>query len=667
MDYGINPLDNSASHYEKSLDESIEVLKDGREITFIDSAQLTASSLLERGKISFNYSKENSPPKKISINIGKKTPLFEQIKKLENQGGGDQKIVVKKLLSKYIQTLLDAHEMAASAVKKVSAQFAQGRCVKVSAEGGDLSGKIRRRKKARVSKEEKTIKEYLSDLGGLEKVDKIFNKVVCKSILDERQEVEMEGKVLQRGPKIEESVPQEIERKDLEVEERESHKLSQEKDLLERAKSLQNSQDLSSDIKELEEELQSLEKLPKEGEGLQAEERQEILSQVERCLSQAKKRLEYIKGKFVEGNSTSKASNVYEIGPIPNQGNTCFLASSLQMIAVYDSIREESGMGSLFSSDKLKEVPMFNKEKLVADEEFLEEEKLRPEIITARTQLKRELAGMIKNLKQGKGISGDGNLIRLEKLIKKANSSATGLIVGQQNCTREVFDHIMSSVCPPKEREVSMGYLTEYKPKKLEKVNEDQGIFALREEDKGIVPEGLADNMESCRIRKDPSLFVLDLPIIDEDREVSAEKLKENALGLEKMEGHKAVSRRSTFLDNPPKILPIDTKKAMFLGGGELYKRKGRGGLSEEFRIEPPYANKAVSYRLKSFVLHTGNEAKFGHYRAYIRNKKNQWISANDETIGPAEQEKFRRDLERNATFYLYERIEEGDIKNEER
>lgn len=360
-----------------------------------------------------------------------------------------------------------------------------------------------------------------------------------------------------------------------------------------------------------------------------------------------------IRGEFIqeeEDISEIRASNPYGVGAIPNGGNTCFLASALQMIAVYDSIDPNllSDSEDVFNYD----VEYYANGKF----SFGREEKDQ-KLVKRRRELKRKLTEIVRKIQEGKTV-GRWDLIKLERLIQRTRSHGE-IAIGGQNCVREAFEQILAAICSPEKRKVFMSYFTEYKPGKLDDPDSGIGIVALDNESVKVAPKQA--KQELSRIRKEPGIFVLSLELPD-DKEVKGDSigldfLQENALGFQEMPDHKSINKRSMFLDDPPKILPIDIKRTGFQkDNNRAYRRGKKSQFKEEFTIEPPYASERAVYRLRSFALQTGSSGG-GHYRAYVRNQKNKWISANDGHIGPADEKSFYNDLESNGTFFLYERI----------
>lgn len=109
----------------KSLakDNSTIQLKNDRTVTFTSHKQFTASSIKQKKKISFEYSEPGSPPKKLSLKIGKKTPLYAQIQKISKRTTHEQSVATKALILKYIVNLLKAHEVGKNKIVKVTSQF----------------------------------------------------------------------------------------------------------------------------------------------------------------------------------------------------------------------------------------------------------------------------------------------------------------------------------------------------------------------------------------------------------------------------------------------------------------------------------------------------------------------------------------------------------------
>lgn len=76
MEYPLNPIFSQNLRTSSQENKSTEILNDGRELSFSDLSQFTASSIEKNKKISFSYSKNNSTPKKNFYKYRKKHPSF---------------------------------------------------------------------------------------------------------------------------------------------------------------------------------------------------------------------------------------------------------------------------------------------------------------------------------------------------------------------------------------------------------------------------------------------------------------------------------------------------------------------------------------------------------------------------------------------------------------
>lgn len=325
-----------------------------------------------------------------------------------------------------------------------------------------------------------------------------------------------------------------------------------------------------------------------------------------------------------------KLQNVYKIGAIVNEGNTCFLATALQILASYSSMDK-----TLFADDTVN-----------LDQPGKEE---------ARIRLKKRLREMIEALQRGQPVVG---MLDLELML---NESGVFVDYGEQNCIRTVFEGIMSAIRPDQKQTAHTQYIVQYKTdqfKKLTQEDRNAGTEELPKNHPAIPKEA---DPRFCRLRKDPpnSLFTIDLP--NESGHYNMEYLMQNALGFQKMpidKTEEVIDKRSTFLANPPEVLPIDMKRARFNAFGQPTRKMGTIDLQESFTIAPPYSSEPATYQLKCFAIHEAKEGSTGgHYRAYTLNSDGLWISANDEVITFADQKEFYEDLRNKATFYLYERI----------
>ena len=165
-----------------AADDFIE-LDNGKTLTFKDPEELTTRSIVSNQKISLSYKDENGTSKNLSLKIGQNTPLYNQIQNLSSKDPGEQKVVIKALVVKYVATLLDAHEIGQNGVKKVSAQFDRTKCTKVLTEGEAGVEDVSRKNITFLKSKEKDTKincvcDHFSYLATQNKVNAVCDKVL---------------------------------------------------------------------------------------------------------------------------------------------------------------------------------------------------------------------------------------------------------------------------------------------------------------------------------------------------------------------------------------------------------------------------------------------------------------------------------------------------------
>ena len=173
----------------KSLKTSETFSLGNKEIAF--TSELSAQSIASTGKISFSYKESSSAPaKKLSIEIGKKPPLFSQIQKLQDTP--EHSSAIKALLLKYIATLITVQEMGEKKIETVSAQFdAENKCSNLL---------LSEASSAQVPQEEidekiNTVKKDLSRLASSEKTQRTFAKALNPdAIYQARKEIQEKKK-----------------------------------------------------------------------------------------------------------------------------------------------------------------------------------------------------------------------------------------------------------------------------------------------------------------------------------------------------------------------------------------------------------------------------------------------------------------------------------------
>ena len=163
----------SAASYQALSGDSVTIpLENNREITFKDPNQLTLQSIADVGKISFSYKKSGGDSKNLSIHIGQKTPLFDDIKKLSGKPLKEQSVAIKALIAEYIGELLNVHEVGTGGIKKVAAQFEKRVCKTILVGDKDVSAD------PAYTRRIVTAKQQLTNLATPAKVDRVFQQTL---------------------------------------------------------------------------------------------------------------------------------------------------------------------------------------------------------------------------------------------------------------------------------------------------------------------------------------------------------------------------------------------------------------------------------------------------------------------------------------------------------
>lgn len=165
-------METPQSHFGSIGEQTYQSLSNSENLIQLGDKQIEFTSPIskEMRKISFTCLQGDSPPKKLTLNIGKKTPLYHQIQKEFDSGN----VAIKAILVKYISLLTGVHQTAGK--KKVFAKFKEEECQTV------LTGdKISNAQKL----EEKHIREVKLKLSKLATTEKI-QKVVAKALNPEK-------------------------------------------------------------------------------------------------------------------------------------------------------------------------------------------------------------------------------------------------------------------------------------------------------------------------------------------------------------------------------------------------------------------------------------------------------------------------------------------------
>lgn len=340
------------------------------------------------------------------------------------------------------------------------------------------------------------------------------------------------------------------------------------------------------------------------------------------------------------------------VGPIQNQGNTCFLASALHILASIDAksplftdmeaVNEEAVVVIDAKSPSFTDMEEVNEETIIIKAEK------RERIISERRALKNRLKEIIEDLRKGKSPK---NLIELEKLINRADGDESGqlpLSPGRQNCTAEAVRVILDAILPKNEQILS--------PKRT--IYEYKSVPSNLELERNL-PSGhpAYTNRENIHltIRAEPPepTHVCTLDSV-QNESTTVDQLIKESIDLEELPpdtlGEKTA--KGCFFASPPDVFPIHLNRYR----GQRSKSKVQLDFSETFVMEPPYSNEKATYRLKSFSVHHGSVGG-GHYTAYVRNSEDQWFHANDSHVHLADPQRLIKDFASNSCFFIYEKI----------
>lgn len=190
MGDGVGGVGHLGSEGYLQLSEGNQVqLGENKTLEFTKPSQLSISALESKGEISLSYTKGVGKAQKLSLKIGRQTPLFKQIQSLSAKSTEEQSVLIKALVSKYAATLLGVHELGAEGARKVTATFnPQSECAKVLIGDNRVAGeekKFGKKGKAR------TVTAHLTHLArgktgrNEDKFQNIFEKMAIARVTEE--------------------------------------------------------------------------------------------------------------------------------------------------------------------------------------------------------------------------------------------------------------------------------------------------------------------------------------------------------------------------------------------------------------------------------------------------------------------------------------------------
>lgn len=143
MSFKLRPSDEGPQFSSHSRDpiNSEPIDLGGNKVQFSDTRQFDLAHLKEGGKVSFSYQTPGGPSKKLSIQIGEETPLFEAINDVVVEEG-NKSPAIKVLILSYIETIIKVNDVAQDKFGRITAEFeAEGSKV-FTTQKNTLSGRI---------------------------------------------------------------------------------------------------------------------------------------------------------------------------------------------------------------------------------------------------------------------------------------------------------------------------------------------------------------------------------------------------------------------------------------------------------------------------------------------------------------------------------------------
>ncbi|MGK0183077.1 MAG: hypothetical protein ACI9YB_002385 [Halioglobus sp.] len=335
-------------------------------------------------------------------------------------------------------------------------------------------------------------------------------------------------------------------------------------------------------------------------------------------------------------NHNYTLSTLYKQGGIPNRGNTCYLASSMQMMARFfpalftkqldtDTIRGGDGVIQAVDS---------------------------PQRLAERKRFQRVAAPMVQLLN---GKSDIQNIDVLARAIQGCQIIPPHF--GDQECALQVMEGMLMNLGAPRLKlEKSTAIATT--PKMLNEIR-DTGELQGAE----IIP-GNAYNIDPIVM---PKLSISDgrwkaktiEEALDHDLRSIVEGYRDNAgLHNERLINGVHICKYDT--ETLPDTLPIALKRFAFdkntFSNSKIQNSVKVGDILTIPAKHTKQGDKDVNYRLKGYVMHSGGTGG-GHYRAYFKEGE-KWFHADDSSVQPTSEGR-RKSEQDKGYIYVYERIKD--------
>lgn len=315
-----------------------------------------------------------------------------------------------------------------------------------------------------------------------------------------------------------------------------------------------------------------------------------------------------------------------ECGGIPNRGNTCYLASSMQMMARF------------FPEHFQKNLTM---DRRLGPNGMIRNVETR-ERLAERKRFQAIASPMVQLLNEKRDVKNIDSLVRA---IQRCNIVAQPF--GAQECAMEAMGGMLDNLQAPR-----------YTLKKTTAVARTDARLREMLRTEVIRPEEiLPADQDACTTDTNS---MLRLQILNNGRKAKTieEALKKSLISSfseymhrgRKVNGVHFYKFDATTL---PDTLPVALNRF------DDYGRKIQNAVKvgDTLTIPANYTeqgDKEIKYRLKGYVIHGGG-ASGGHYRAFFK-EGDKWFHANDSSVLPTT-ERRRKSEQNNAYIYVYERI----------
>lgn len=356
-----------------------------------------------------------------------------------------------------------------------------------------------------------------------------------------------------------------------------------------------------------------------------ADEKTSKYKKLKRSLNRCSNLATLNQAKLSPSNQYLQTAAVTEYGGIPNKGNTCYLASSFQMMARFfpDLFEKELTLDQRIGNDGLSQAVESSKR------------------LSQRKTFQEIAHPMVKLLRNHYNVNDIDTLARAIQVCKIVGPNSCA-----QECAMEAMGGMLDNLQAPRFT-VEIKTAISSSNKRINKILKT-GYVQQKE-----YIETASSNCDSSSMLR---LQIINSLGIAKTIEETLDKTLRSSFSNYQYQNQRVRGVRLHKFDatSLPDTLPVVLNRF----NDNRRKIKDKVKVGDTFTIPARHTKQGVDvkYTLKGFVIHNGS-SNGGHYRAFFK-EDDKWFHANDSIVKAADEDHRKYD-QKYAYIYVFERIQD--------